>query len=68
MDLWRSYNCFTESVKSSYIDTFLDRSMNAWHLRPYFNHSTQYFPSSKYYTSTSRSHSSLFDTYSKSYI
>jgi len=30
IDLWRLYNCFTESVKSSYIDTFLDRSVNAF--------------------------------------
>ena len=30
IDLWRFYNCVTESVKSSYIDTFLDRSVNAF--------------------------------------
>jgi len=30
IDLWRLYNCFTESVKSSYIDTFLDRCVNAF--------------------------------------
>lgn len=30
IDLWKLYNCFTESVKSSYIDTFLDRSVNAF--------------------------------------
>lgn len=30
IDLWRFYNCITESVKSSYIDTFLDRSVNAF--------------------------------------
>lgn len=30
IDLWRFYNCITESVKSSYIDKFLDRSVNAF--------------------------------------
>lgn len=30
IDLWRFYNCCTEGVKSSYIDTFLDRNVNAF--------------------------------------
>lgn len=30
IDLWRFLNCCTEGVKSSYIDTFLDRSLNAF--------------------------------------
>ncbi len=29
IDLWRVYNLFTGANKSSYIDTFLDRSLNA---------------------------------------
>jgi len=29
INLWRVYNLFTEANKSSYIDTFLDRSVNA---------------------------------------
>jgi hypothetical protein len=29
INLWRVYNLFTEANKSSYIDTFLDRSLNA---------------------------------------
>ena len=30
IDLWRLYNLFTGANKSSYIDTFLDRSVNAF--------------------------------------
>jgi len=30
IDLWRLYNLFTGSNKSSYIDTFFDRSVNAY--------------------------------------
>ena len=30
INLWRLYNLFTGSNKSSYIDTFLDRSVNAF--------------------------------------
>ena len=29
INLWRVYNLFTEANKNSYIDTFLDRSVNA---------------------------------------
>lgn len=29
VNLWRLYNLFTGANKSSYIDTFLDRSVNA---------------------------------------
>ncbi len=29
IDLWKLYNLFTQANKSSYIDTFLDRSINA---------------------------------------
>lgn len=32
IDLWRVYNIFTGANKSSYIDTFLDRSLNATEL------------------------------------
>ena len=32
INLWRVYNLFTGSNKSSYIDTFLDRSLNAYEL------------------------------------
>ena len=32
IDLWRVYNLFTGANKSSYIDTFLDRSLNATNL------------------------------------
>ena len=32
IDLWRVYNLFTGANKSSYIDTFLDRSQNATNL------------------------------------
>ena len=32
IDLWRVYNLFTGANKSSYIDTFLDRSLNATEL------------------------------------
>ena len=32
IDLWRVYNLFTGANKSSYIDTFLDRSLNASNL------------------------------------
>ena len=32
IDLWRVYNLFTGANKSSYIDTFLDRSLNALQL------------------------------------
>ncbi len=31
INLWRLYNLFTGANKSSYIDTFLDRSVNAFH-------------------------------------
>jgi hypothetical protein len=31
INLWKLYNLFTGSNKSSYIDTFLDRSVNAFH-------------------------------------
>ena len=30
INLWRVYNLFTQANKSSYIDTFLDRSLNAF--------------------------------------
>jgi len=30
INLWKLYNLFTEANKSSYIDTFLDRSLNAF--------------------------------------
>ena len=30
INLWRLYNLFTGANKSSYIDTFLDRGLNAW--------------------------------------
>jgi hypothetical protein len=30
INLWNLYNLFTDSVKSSYIDTFLDRNVNAF--------------------------------------
>jgi hypothetical protein len=29
INLWKVYNLFTEANKNSYIDTFLDRSINA---------------------------------------
>ena len=32
IDLWRVYNLFTGANKSSYIDTFLDRSLGATQL------------------------------------
>jgi Domain of unknown function, B. Theta Gene description (DUF3871) len=32
INLWKLYNLFTGSNKSSYIDTFLDRSTNAFEL------------------------------------
>lgn len=32
INLWRLYNLFTGANKSSYIDSFLDRSVNAYHL------------------------------------
>ena len=32
IDLWKVYNLFTGANKSSYIDTFLDRSLNATEL------------------------------------
>ncbi|MFD2573783.1 DUF3871 family protein [Spirosoma soli] len=32
ISLWRVYNLFTGAVKSSYIDTFLDRNVNAFDL------------------------------------
>lgn len=31
INLWRLYNLFTEANKSTYIDNFLDRSVNAYH-------------------------------------
>lgn len=31
INLWRLYNLFTEANKSSYIDNFIDRSVNAYH-------------------------------------
>jgi hypothetical protein len=31
LNLWRLYNLFTGANKSSYIDTFIDRSVNAYH-------------------------------------
>jgi Domain of unknown function, B. Theta Gene description (DUF3871) len=31
INLWRLYNLFTGSNKSTYIDNFLDRSVNAFH-------------------------------------
>jgi hypothetical protein len=31
INLWKLYNLFTGSNKTSYIDTFLDRSANAYH-------------------------------------
>ncbi|MEZ5003944.1 MAG: DUF3871 family protein [Chitinophagales bacterium] len=30
INLWSLYNLFTDSIKSSYIDTFLDRNLNAF--------------------------------------
>lgn len=30
INLWNLYNLFTDAVKSSYIDTFLDRNLNAY--------------------------------------
>ena len=30
INLWRLYNLFTGSNKSSYIDTFIDRSVNSY--------------------------------------
>ncbi|GLB53444.1 hypothetical protein NBRC110019_24850 [Neptunitalea chrysea] len=30
INLWKLYNLFTQANKSSYIDTFLDRSNNAY--------------------------------------
>ena len=32
INLWKLYNLFTGANKSSYIDTFLDRSVNAFQL------------------------------------
>jgi len=32
INLWRLYNLFTGANKSSYIDSFLDRGVNAYHL------------------------------------
>jgi hypothetical protein len=32
INLWKLYNLFTGVNKSSYIDSFLDRSVNAYHL------------------------------------
>jgi hypothetical protein len=32
IDLWRFYNLFTGANKSTYIDSFLDRSVNAYNL------------------------------------
>jgi hypothetical protein len=32
INLWNLYNLFTQANKSSYIDTFLDRNLNALHL------------------------------------
>lgn len=31
INLWKLYNLFTEANKSSYIDNFIDRSVNAYH-------------------------------------
>lgn len=31
INLWRLYNLFTEANKSSYIDNFIDKSVNAYH-------------------------------------
>lgn len=31
INLWRLYNLFTGAVKSSYIDSYLDRNVNAYH-------------------------------------
>ncbi|MEI2755788.1 MAG: DUF3871 family protein [Chitinophagaceae bacterium] len=31
INLWRLYNLFTEANKSSYIDNFIDRSVNSYH-------------------------------------
>jgi hypothetical protein len=31
ISLWKLYNLFTGSNKSTYIDNFLDRSVNAYH-------------------------------------
>lgn len=31
INLWKLYNLFTEANKSSYIETFLDKSVNAYH-------------------------------------
>ena len=30
INLWNLYNLFTDAVKSSYIDTFIDRNVNSW--------------------------------------
>jgi len=30
INLWNLYNLFTGAVKSSYIDTFIDRNVNSW--------------------------------------
>lgn len=30
IDLWNLYNLFTGAVKSSYIDSYLDRGLNAY--------------------------------------
>lgn len=41
ISLWNLYNLFTESVKSSYIDTFLDRNMNCTNFVKGISHSLE---------------------------
>jgi hypothetical protein len=41
INLWRLYNLFTGTNKSSYIDTFLDRSVNAFEFTEQLRHSLE---------------------------
>lgn len=41
INLWNMYNLFTEANKSSYIDTFLDRSVNAYHFTSQVAHALE---------------------------
>ncbi len=41
INLWRLYNLFTGANKSTYIDNFLDRSVNAYHFVEQLKHALQ---------------------------
>lgn len=48
ISLWNLYNLFTGSNKSSYIDTFLDRSTNAFEVTHQLSHSLEHNTNSWY--------------------